>query len=234
MTKLRFIRIAAIVLGALMIAGAALSAFGPERIVLSEAQLRERINRELPRQFRGVTVERVMVSLADGGISLRVETHATALGKTFAATAFARGVPRYDAERGEVFFDAEDVRLEDFGGGDLLKQLGSHIGGRLGEGIEQNLPRIEGAAAGVIASGIKAYLAARPVYRFKDDLKGLALKATIKDITIVDDTLAIGVSLIKLTTAVGGWLFGLGLVVLLAIWSWSVPARATLSSAKTQ
>ncbi len=232
MTRLRFTWIAALALGALAIAGAALSAFGPERIALSEVQLQERINRELPRQFRGVTIERAAVSLADGRISLRVETRATALGKAFMAAAFARGVPRYNAERGEVFFDAEDVQLEDFGSGGLAKQLGSRIGGRLGEEIEQTLPRVETAAAGVIAVGTKAYLAARPVYRFKDDIKGLVLKATIKDITIVGDTLVIGVSLMKLTTAVAAWLFGLALVVLVAIWFWRVQARATLPSAK--
>jgi len=232
MTKLQFTRIVAIVLGALMIAGAVLSAFGPERIVLGEAQLQERINRELPRQFRGVTVERATVGLADGQISLRVETRATALGKAFTAIAVARGVPRYDAERGEVFFDAEDVRLEDFGSGGLVKQLGSRIGGRLGEEIEQSLPRIEAAAGGIIAGGIKAYLAARPVYRFKDDLKGLAFKATIKDIAIVGNSLTIGLSLIRMTATVAGWLFGLALVVLLAMWSWSAAARATLASVK--
>ena len=218
MTRLRLARIAALALGVLAIAGAALSAFAPERIVLSEVQLQERISRELPRQFRGVTVERATVSLADGRISLRVDTRASALGKMLMATAFARGVPRYNAERGEVFFDAGDVRLEDFGSGGPAKQLGSRIGGRLGEEIEQSLPRIEAAAASVIAIGIKSYLAARPVYRFKDDIKGLVFKATIKDITIAEDTLVIGVSLIRLTTAVAAWLFGLALAVLVAIW----------------
>jgi Protein of unknown function (DUF1439) len=210
MTKLRLTRIAALALGALTIAGAALSAFGPEQIALSEVQLQERMNRELPRQFHGVTIEGATVRLADGRISLRVEARATALGKMLMATAFARGVPRYNAEHGEVFFDAEEVQLEDFGSGGFAKQLGS---------------RIEAAAASVIAIGTKAYLAARPVYRFKDDIRGLVLKAAIKDIAIVDDTLVINVSLIKLTTAVAGWLFGLTLAGFLAIWSWSWHAR---------
>src|SRR5262244_3132200 len=219
MTKLRFTRIAVLALGALTIVGAALSAFGPERIVLSEPRLQERINRELPRSFRGVTVERATVSLADGRISFRVETRATVLGKVLTATAFARGMPRYDAERGEVFFDAENVKLEDFGGGGLAERLGS---------------RVDAAAASVLATGIKAYLAARPVYRFKDDIKGLVFKATIKDITIVQDTLVIGVSLIKLTMTVAAWLFGLALAVLVAIWLRSVPAWATLPSARSK
>jgi hypothetical protein len=162
---LRFARIAVLAFGVLAAAGAALSAFGPERIVLTEAQLRDRIGRQLPREFRGVTVERAAVGLTDGRISLRVEAHATALAQAFMTMAFARGTPRYNAEAGELFFDAEDVRLEGFtiGSGSLAERaerLGTLIGGRLGEAVEQNLPRIEAAAAGIVAIGIKAYLAA--------------------------------------------------------------------------
>jgi hypothetical protein len=225
MTKLRLARIAALVFGLLAAAGAALSAFGPERIVLTEAQLQDRISRALPREFRGVTVERAAIDLADGRISLRAKARATALGQPFTATAFARGAPRYNAEAGELFFDADDVRLEDFriGSGSLAERaerLGSRIGGRLGEAVEQNLPRIEAAAAGIVAIGIKAYLAARPVYRFKDDFKGFVLKATITDIAVVDDMVVVGVSLIKLTTTVAAWGIVLALVALVGVWLW--------------
>jgi hypothetical protein len=126
--------IAAFVLGLLAIAGAAWSAFGPETIVLTEPQLQERVNRQLPREFRGVTVERATLGLADGRISLHVEARATALGQAIVAAAFARGVPRYNAEGGEIFFDAEDVRLENFriGTGSLAERaerLGARLGG---------------------------------------------------------------------------------------------------------
>jgi hypothetical protein len=232
MTKLRLARIAALVFGLLAAAGAALSAFGPERIVLTEAQLQDRIGRQLPREFRGVTVERAAISLADGRIQIRVEAHATALGQTFTTIAFARGTPRYNAEEGELFFDAEDVRLEDFtiGSGSLAERaerLGARIGGRLGEAVEQNLPRIEAAAAGIVAIGIKAYLAARPVYRFKDDFKGLVLRATITDIAIVGDMLVVGVSLIRLTIAVAAWGIGLALAALVGVWLWRGARQAS-------
>jgi hypothetical protein len=115
----------------------------------------------------------------------------------------------YKAERGEVFLETEDVRLEDSGNGGLVTQLGLGIGGRLGEHIDQDLSRIDAAAAGPVARGIKAWLAARPVYRFKDDITGLVLKASVRDIAIEGNTLVIDVSLIKLTTAVATWLFGL-------------------------
>jgi hypothetical protein len=219
MTRPRLL-LAAVLLSALTLGGAALSAFGPERIALTQDALQERINRELPRQFRSVTVERATIALADGRITVRAETRASALGKTIASATVARGVPQYNAERGEVFFDADDVKIEDSGSGGLVKQLGLRIGGKLGEKLEQNMPKVEDAAAGLVAGSIKAWLASRPVYRFKEDIKGLVFKATLKDMTVEGDTLVIGVSLIRVSAAVVAWLCGLALVVLGAAWLW--------------
>jgi hypothetical protein len=211
---------AALLLAAVTIAGAALSAFGPERIALTAADLQERVNRALPRQFHNVTVQRGTVSVADGRITVRVETEAAAFGKTISTAAVARGVPQYDAERGEIFFDADDVKIEDSGAGGLVKQLGIHIGGKLGEKIEQNMPHVEDAAANLVAGSIKTWLASRPVYRFKDDIGGVVFKATLKDIAVEGDRLVIGLSLIRLGAAAFAWLAGLALVVLGAVWFW--------------
>jgi hypothetical protein len=229
MTRSRLMWITAFTLGTITIAGAGLSAFGPERIALSEAELQERINPALPRQFHGVTVERATVGLASSQISVRIETRTTVVGKTLTTAAVARGVPLYNAERGEVFFETEDVRLEDSGSGGLVTQLGLGVGGRLGEHIEQNLSRADAAAAVLVARGIKAWLAARPVYRFKDDIKGLVLRASVRDTAIEGNTLVIDVSLIKLTTAVATWLFGLLLVVLVVIWILNRPQRLRMA-----
>jgi hypothetical protein len=225
MTTSRLLWIA-LPLAAVALAGAALSAFGPERIALTQADLQERINRELPRQFHSVTVDRAAVAVADGRITVRAETRAAALGKTIASATVARGVPQYNAERGEIFFNADDVKIEDSGSGGLVKQLGLRIGGKLGEKIEQNMPKVEDAAAGLVAGSIKTWLASRPVYRFRDDLPGLVFKATLKDLAVEGDALVIGVSLIRLTAGVAAWLCGLALVVLGAVWLWVVRAPA--------
>jgi hypothetical protein len=67
--------------------------------------------------------------------------------------------------------------------------------------------RAEAAAGAAIAGGLKAYLAARPVYRFKDDVKGIVVRAALSDVTTNADTLVI-----KLTLTVA-----IGLAVLLAV-----------------
>jgi Protein of unknown function (DUF1439) len=198
MTKRRLAWIAIVALGTLALLGALWNAFSKTTIVLTATQLQERANRELPRDFKGVTVERTGITIAEGRIALRVEIRTAAFGQVFAAAVFARGVPFYEAERGELYFDADDVKVESFKAveGSLAQRLDT----RLGE-------RIEAAAGKAITAGLKSYLAARPVYRFKDDFKGIVLKAAVTDIAIQGDTVVIPVSLINLTVAVATYLF---------------------------
>lgn len=208
----------AALLAALAITGAALSAVGPERVTLTGADLEERVNRALPRQFHNVTVDHASVSVEDGRITVRPEVRVTSLGRTIATAVVARGVPQYSAERGEVFFDADDVKIEDSGSGGLVKQLGIRVGGELGERLQRNMPRVEDAAAGLVAGSIKAWLASRPVFRFKDDVNGLVFKAVLEDVAVEGNRLVIVASLVRLGAAAAAWLCGLLLVVLGAAW----------------
>jgi hypothetical protein len=206
MTKRRLAWIAAAILGVVGIAGALWSTITGGRIELTAAQLQERVNRALPRQFKGVTVDSATVAIADGRIELTVEVHATAVGQSFAATASARGMPVYEAKRGEFHFDADNVAVSKIRptGGNLADRLDRS---RLGQ-------RLEETAGKLVAAGVKAYLAARPVYRFKDDVKGIVLKAAVANVAIEGDRLVITVSLISLTRTVALYL---GLLVLAVI-----------------
>jgi hypothetical protein len=198
MTKRRVAWIAAAILGAAGIAGALWSTVSGGRIVLTATQLQERVNRALPREFKGVTVDSATVAIAEGRIEVRVEVHATALGQSFAASASARGMPVYQAERGALFFEADNVEVS------AIKPTG----GRLAERLDRSKlgQHLEDAAGKLVAAGVKAYLAARPVYRFKDDVKGILLKAAVTNIAIEGDTLVITVSLISLTRTVALYL----------------------------
>jgi hypothetical protein len=206
MTERRFAWLALAVLGALAAFGAVWGALGPDRIVLTSAQLQQRVNRALPREFKGVTIARATVSVAEGRVALEVETHAAALGQSVTAVVSARGVPRYDSRAGAIFFDADDVKVADFtlAGGRLAERID-----RLGGGLRE---RAEAGAGRAIAAGLEAYLAARPVYRFKDDLKGLVVKTAVSEVATEGDVVAIRISVVRLTVSAG-----IGLAALLAI-----------------
>jgi hypothetical protein len=127
------------------------------------------------------------------------------------ATVSARGVPRYAAQEAAMHFDADEIRIE---------QLA--ISGRtvLGEEGGRLSNTVRSALQGVAESGIRAYLAARPVYRFKDDVKGLVLKAALVDVTIEQNALTVTFSAWKLTMAAG--VFVLILIILLLMIYWLI------------
>ena len=227
MTKRQLASIALVILAGCAMLGTLWSAFGPEKIVLTTDQLQERVNRALPREFRGVTIARGTIAVAESRVALRIEARASALGQTVSAVVSARGVPRYADERGEIYFDPEDVKVGDFvlAGGNLVERFD-----RLGAPLRQ---RLETAAGTVIATGIRAYLTARPVYRFKDDIKGVVLKAAIADIAMEENAIAITLSVVKLTAMVAVDLVALLVIVFLIAavirhprWGESVAAAA--------
>ena len=207
MTKRKLAWIALTAIGLLGAAGVLWGASGTHTIRLTESELQERVNRHLPREFKGVTVEHVAVALAGDRIALRIEAHGAALEVPYEVVASANGVPRYDAVQGELFFDANSVRIESF----TLRGT-PLLGGE--DNPDTRRARIEAATHSVVETGIKAFLAERPVYRFRENLKGMFINAAITNIAVVDNTLVIGVSLWNVTAIV----LGLLLVALLALW----------------
>jgi hypothetical protein len=202
MTRRTVAWIALAVIGAIIVAGIVWEAVGPTTIVLTAPQLQERINRALPREFKGITVEKASVNIAQSQIALKVEARASALGQTLATVVSARGVPRYEPEQAEIFFDPEDVKVEDlaFAGGPLAERLAGPL--------RERAQTIRDAAA----AGMRAFLAARPVYRFKDDVKGIIGKAALGNIAMQPDAIVITLSAVKLSATVA-----IGLAALLAI-----------------
>jgi hypothetical protein len=109
------------------------------------------------------------------------------------------------------------VKLEDFTIGNpagRVEQPGERLASLVGE---NRLTKVKVAAGNTIAAGVKAYLAARPVYSFKDDLKGLVLKAAITDVAIEGNAVAIGVSLFNLSVMVAICLLALLTILVVVV-----------------
>ena len=194
--------------GLLSAAGLVWSMFGSDRLTFTAAELQSRLNQQLPRTARDVTIERVDVALADNRLALRIAMQARVLQQPVSATVSARGVPRYEAHETAIYFDADEIKIE------RLAIAGRTVvgeGGRLGNAVRSTLQ-------GVAENGIKAYLATRPVYRLKDDFKGLVLKAALVDVTIEQNNLAVTFSLWNLTVATGMFVLILIILVLVIYW----------------
>ena len=93
-----------------------------------------------------------------------------------------------------MYFDAEDVKL------DQLTIAGRSVVGEDEAATRRRMTEAAGSAVQRLAeTAIKAYLATRPVYRFKDDFKGFVLKAALINVAIEQNTLVVTFSLWSLT-----------------------------------
>jgi uncharacterized protein DUF1439 len=215
MSKRQLAWIAVAVVGVLSIVGLLWSVFGTSKLVFTEADLQARLNQQLPRTVREVTIERVAVQLAESRMALRIEVRATAMRQPVSATVSARGMPRYEAQKGEMYFDADDVKI------DQLTVAGRSVAGDEDAATRRRLTELAGAGVQRLAeTAIKAYLATRPVYRFKDDFKGIVLKAALVDLTIEQSTMVVTFSVWNLTLTVA--IYALVLIVLLLVIYWLI------------
>ena len=211
MSKRKVAWIIVTLVGLLSAAGLVWSMFGSDRLTFTAAELQSRLNQQLPRTVRDVTIERVDVALADNRLALRIAMQARVLQQPVSATVSARGVPRYQAQEAAMYFDADEIKIEQLA--IAGRTVVGEEGGRLSNAVRSTL---QGAAE----SGIKAYLATRPVYRFKDDFKGLVLKAAFVDVAIEQNNLTVTFSLWNLTMAAG--MFALSLIILVLVIYWLI------------
>jgi Protein of unknown function (DUF1439) len=211
MSKRRIAWIVVALVGFLSVAGLLWSMFGSDRLTFTAAELQSRLNQQLPRTVREVTIERVDVALADNRLALRIAMQARVLQQPVSATVSARGVPRYAADETAMYFDADEIKIEQLA--IAGRTVVGEEGGRLSSTVRSTLQR-------VAESGIKAYLATRPVYRFKDDFKGLVLKAALVDVAIEQNILTVTFSLWNLTLTAG--MFVLILIVLAFVIYWLI------------
>jgi hypothetical protein len=211
MSRRRIAWIVVVLVGLLSAAGLLWSIFGSDRITFTAAELQSRLNQQLPRTVRDVTIERVNVALADNRLALRIAMQARVLQQPLSASVSARGVPRYAADDAAMYFDADEIKIEQLA--ITGRTVVGEEGGRLSNAVRSTLQ-------GVAESGIKAYLSARPVYRFKDDFKGVVLKAALVDVAIEQNTLTVTFSLWNLTLAAG--MFALILIILVLVIYWLI------------
>ena len=198
------------VLGLVGILGALSSAFGTSRITLGQADVQARIDKVLPKTAKDITVERVTVTLVDDAMMLKVDAEGRKLGQPFTVVVSVRGRPRYDSDRGAVFFEPDIVTIERLtvrGGSvaDKVEGVAGRVKGRLGEIVKDKASEIDASTARIAEQGAKYYLATFPIYRLKDDAKGLVVRAVLRAVAIENSTLVVTVSLWALTLFAAAW-----------------------------
>jgi hypothetical protein len=108
---------------------------------------------------------------------LRIDIQTNVLREAISAVVSARGVPRYDGHREAMYFDVDEIKINQ------VAIAGKTI-------VDENAARsrlsaaIVPAAQRIAEAAVKTYFAEVPVYRLRNDLKGFVLKAALSDIKI--------------------------------------------------
>lgn len=214
--------------------------YGTHTKMFSEAQVQEQVNKLRDKSFeitgikhllvKRVTLTGATVHIEDGHVTSTIDvTGALPAGKTFTMSVRAVGAPRYSG--GAFFFSPENVEVKQFAyeGGKPVEYLKRFTDRYIADEKHARLvtdlaPKAEEWMTAVAQNVAIHALEKHPVYRLKDDLRGVLIKASLESVVVADDHIVVTFSLWKLTISVF-----LGMLALIAaagmmLMLWANPA----------
>jgi hypothetical protein len=201
--------------------------YRPHTIALTETDIQARVNTQLNKDFAvtgparlvisKVMVENATVHIEGGHVSVLIDMDGMLrTGKRFTLTASTLGVPEY--VDGAFYFRPQRIQVQKFAyDGSPVNELFARTArrfasdDRLRQLVEDKDFRVEEWMATTAQAGAMHWLEHRPVYRPKDDVKGLLIRASLDAVNIEQDRVVITFTLWQLTLGVV-----VGLVALLA------------------
>jgi hypothetical protein len=221
MTRKGLIRAGIVALFLLAIAGF-WGIYGTHRVTFTETQVQDIINKQLNKDFpvkgaahllvKTISVRGATVHIQDNRVLVLVDVEGTLrTNKKFSLTAYAIGVPTYSF--GELFFKPDKIEVQKFAyeGSSPTELFGRFARRYISDDkarqlVEDGAPAVESWMTSVAQSAVVHTLEERPVYRPKDGVKGLLIKASLESVAIDQDRIAVTFSIWQLTLSV---LFGI-------------------------
>jgi hypothetical protein len=211
------------------------SLYGTHSVSFTEAQVREHLSKQVGKEMpikgtaqllvKSVTIKQADVRIQDGRVlaSIHVEGQMKT-GKKFMLSTNTVGVPSY--AEGAFFFKPEKVEVEKFGyEGGSPKEAISRFADRyvsdnkLRTLAEDVAPKVEEWVTN-LAQNTSIYALERwPVYRLKDDVKGVVIKASLESVKVDKDRIVVTFSLWQLTVSV---FFGIAFFLLALGLAWAM------------
>ena len=196
--------------------------YGTHRVTFTEAQVQELINKQIDRDspvkgaahllVKTINVRSATIHIQDNSIIALIDVEGKLrTNKAFTLTAYAIGVPTYSF--GELFFKPDKIEVQKFAyegstPTELFTRFAKHYvsDDKARQLVEDKAPAIESWMTTVAQTAAVHALQQRPVYRPKDDVKGLLIRASLASVTIDQDRIAVTFSIWQLTLSV---LFGI-------------------------
>lgn len=195
-------------------------AFGIHTVHKDSAYLQALVDKILPKDIKGVTVEKATILLADNKALVTVEVKGRKLGRNFQLIAEGVGVPDYkQSTGGTVFLRPEQVEVTHFS---YDQKPPSPIMVRLAkrstivqEFVDRQHEKLEDWISETARLGALYWLEHMPVYKLNQDTNlGYIAHATLLDngVSIVDDKLVLKFSFWKISLTI---LVGIVVVIIL-------------------
>jgi len=228
----------AVILLVVGVVGIAWNIVGPKLLSPSQERLQTLTNQHLPYHWKyGVSVTEVALDLSHNDKAAATliitkdkkgeDTAAEGIPPQLSGAVYAEGTVKY--LDGEVFFipDVVDVLEVDTRGNNVVEKshifIDKHIHPQwLNEKAHTAVDTGDAKARQAVDKIARAYLNARPVYRVKDDVKGLVIKASVTSIEVKSwqdgkgGNLIIHASILRLTATMLLWGLFFGAVLFIS------------------
>jgi ribosomal protein L13E len=167
----------------------------------ASAKMREAIDKKA---HEGLLVERPVLTFNNNAVQFSGRVSGTRLGQPFSADVSVDGVPHYDERSQAVFFTPTTFSLKNFSfRGEAPAEKARRLGGTIfknttvGTVLDNSAESIEQWVTKTAEQRIRTVLEKRPVYRLKDDVTGIVLKASLTHIAIEEHHVVATLSVVK-------------------------------------
>lgn len=224
MNKRKFAWAATIFVAVFCLAGALWCVFGSATVTMSQQELQDKIDAKIPHTTtNGVTVSAVKLDLSDNKIGIGFEASATKLKTDFAVKAQTKGQMRYNNADGSFYFAPEVVHLEDVkvNSSSVADTVGNLVNKLTPKRLEEEKAKLAKKGAelldSVIQSGAEMTLERMPVYKLKNDFKGVVVKMVLEKVEVRDGNVIAHLSFWQFTRTVISFIATFVLCVVIAI-----------------
>jgi hypothetical protein len=176
-------------------------------VKLSEEFLQTSIQKQLPKKIKGkIELEKAALTLKENNLEVNVTLNGAYLNRQFSIQATGAGTPTYNPKNGIFYFHPQNLKIE------KITYIGENVEDKI-LGLIKNkelqntakiiIPKVtQWIEESAIPAGIEK-LGEIPVYKVKNDTKGIILKSTLSKIKINEGNLELTFSLLQLTKTIG-------------------------------
>ncbi|OGZ05321.1 MAG: hypothetical protein A3C93_04725 [Candidatus Lloydbacteria bacterium RIFCSPHIGHO2_02_FULL_54_17] len=189
---------------------------GVRTVNVSGEDIQRRIDLQLPKESKGVKLTKATVDLGESDVRIAISLQGKALGQPFSLEATGVGVPTYRPEEQAFYFRPSKLVVSklELSGESATDRVGKFTDRyitdpKLKERIEKSLPGVKRWVEDNLEPRALAMFGEMPLYKPKNDMKGIVIKATLESLKVENGMLVLSFSLMQLTKTVLLCLFAL-------------------------